>query len=242
MAGKILIIVFAVLAGAGAVTGYQLVMQNTAQPEKESRDQRIEALEERLSAVQDEVQKLDQTRNTTGSDVEALAARLNTVDKQLSEIREERAKLNATAPQRELTGEQLVRALRDLPPEGRSIIRKTMRQGEPQVERDEPEDVRVSREKLELELSEAISKLKDRLELTPMQMEDIKVIGRNFVDTIVDAASAPKTLDDPTYPLKVRREMEQKVVHEIVKVLTPYQLDKWRDMSDDIERLYPRDR
>ena len=92
-----------------------------------------------------------------------------------------------------------------------------------------------------MEVFKAISKLKDNLELTPMQMEDIKVIGENFVDTVVDAASAPETLDDPTYPLKVRKEMEQKIAHQIVRVLTPHQLDTWRDMNDDIERLYPRD-
>ena len=238
MTGKILTVVFAVLAGAGAVIGYHIVMQNQAPPREEKLAQRIQVLEGELASLQKEVEAQGKIHQAAGTDVETLAARLNTADKQLSEIQEKQAQLLEAKPAGRITGDEIAKALKALPVEGRDVIRRTMRQDEQRTEREAQTD-EVTREGLEREIKKAIGKLSDRLAMTPVQVEEARQIGEDFIETVLEAAQAAEERDDPTYAMKVRKEMERKVTRQIAQILTAEQLATWREWSDDIERIYP---
>ena len=69
----------------------------------------------------------------------------------------------------------------------------------------------------------------------------MKEIGREFVEKIVEAAEIAQEREDPSYVQVVRKKLEKWVMKEVAEnVLTAEQLDKWRDMNDDVERVYPR--
>ena len=124
-----------------------------------------------------------------------------------------------------------------LPADDREAIRQTMRSGDRQPA------VRsgaggTSKAKLEQEIGEAIAKLNGNLELDPMQLDEVKLIAKDFVSTVVEAERVAQERDDPTHAVMVRKEMEKKVTLSILGVLTQEQIDKWRALSDDIDRLY----
>ena len=95
MIGKILVVVFALLAGAGGAYAYQLASDSLELiPQKE--DPRVTSLEAQLASVTEELRELQASRQNTGSEVEVLAARLNTLDEKVSKFQEEQSELSST--------------------------------------------------------------------------------------------------------------------------------------------------
>ena len=172
MAVKIITVLLAMLVGAGAVIGFQAVTDKTAEPEKTMLEQRLQGLEGQLASLNSELQTRSESQQAAESDVAALTQRINGVDKQLSAVLERQAQAPAASVQ-QLTGEEIVRALKALPADDRETIRQTMRQGEHRP-LSKSGVGGANKAKLEQEIGEGISKLNSMLELNPVQLDEIK--------------------------------------------------------------------
>ena len=239
MAGKVIVIVFALIAGVGAAAGYALIMESMEAPEQEKRDQQIAELKTQLETMQADIQLLVKEQQEKSTDTEVMGARVEAVEKQVSKLRED-VVTRSSEQDRKLTGSEIVSALKELRAEDKKAIRETIGRKERQDETKQGEAL-VQRAVLEHEISEAIKKLSDNLSLTLAQQQEMKEIGREFVEKIVEAAEIAQEREDPSYVQVVRKQLEKWVMKEVAEnVLTAEQLDKWRDMNDDVERVYPR--
>ncbi len=240
MAGKVIVIVFAMIAGVGAAAGYALIMESMEAPKQEKQEQQIVQLRSQLESVQAEMHLLKETRQAKESDNDIIGARLGAVEKQVSKLHENAA-LHAGEKERKISGSEIVSALKKLRAEDKKVIRDTIGRKEREGETKQGETL-VQRAALEHEITQAITKLSDNLSLTLTQQQEVQEIGRQFVEKVVEAAQVAQEREDPSHVQVVRKQLEKWVVKEIVEsVLTAEQLDKWRDINDDIEKLYPRD-
>jgi hypothetical protein len=241
LAGKVIVVVFALIAGVGAAAGYAFVMESLEAPEQDKHEQQIAQLKSQLETVQAEVQMLSKEQREKTTDTEVMGARVEAVEKQVSKLRED-AGIQAAEQERRLSGSEIVSALRELRAEDKKAIRDTMAPKEPRTAEKREDSPLVQKAKVEQELSEAIAKLSDNLSLTLAQQQEMREIGKEFVEKLMEAAQEAQERQDPSYVQVVRKQLEKWVVKEIVEtVLTAEQLDKWRDINDDIEKLYPRD-
>lgn len=265
MAGKILVIVFALVAGAAGAYGYEFVSENVLGAPQEE-DTRIADMESRLAAMTARLQELDNTQQEVNPDMEVLAARLNTLEEQLSGIHEKQSKpeaaevtttagsqqlnSNGEAAAREdappaataqrISGEDLVAALKDLPEEGRDMIRKAIKQEVMQIKK-QNDFQKTPQKKLEREVGKVIKELTRALELTPVQVEQMRAIGARHIDKMLEVAQVAQERDDPQYAQKMKKEIETQTKNEIVEAITPEQLDKLRELDPEgIGKEYPR--
>jgi uncharacterized coiled-coil protein SlyX len=266
MAGKILVIVIALVAGAAGAYGYQLAAENLALFPQEEEDPRISELEAQLAAMTVKVQELSEEQRDGGPETEVLSARLDTLEERFAGLQEKQAKPEvagseaqaglqqgnpgnetagsqdnpATATTRRITGEELVTALKELPEEGQQMIRKAIHQ-EVQRIRKEHEARQDPRKKMEQEVGKVIRGLTRVLELTPVQIEQMRAIGARHIDKIVEVAKVAEERGDPEYAQKAKKEIETQTKREIVETITPEQLDKLREMDPEgIGKEYPR--
>jgi uncharacterized coiled-coil protein SlyX len=265
MAGRILIIVFALVAGAAGAFGYEFVSENVlASPQEE--DTRIADMESRLAAMTMRLQELDSSQQEVNPDMDVLAARLNTLEERLSGLHEQQAKAQPAASAaltgsmqegfegeaagqqdgppamttRRISGEDLAAALKDLPEEGREMIRKAINQEVMRIKKEH--DVQKDpRKKMEREVGKVVKELTRALELAPVQVEQMRAIGARHIDRMVEVAQVAQERDDPEYAQKMKKEIETQTKREIVDVVTPEQLDKLRELDPDgIGKEYPR--
>lgn len=239
MAGKVIVIVFAMIAGIGAAAGYALIMESMKAPEQEKQEQQFAQLKSQLESVQADLHLLKKAQHSKESDAEIIGARVEAVEKQVSKLHENAA-LHAGEKERKVSGSEIVSALKELRAEDKKVIRDTIGRKERQGEIKQGEPF-VQRAALEHEITQAITKLSDNLSLTLVQQQEMKEIGKEFVEKIIEAAQVAQEREDPSYVQVVRKQLEKWVMKEVAEnVLTAEQLDKWRDMNDDVEKVYPR--
>lgn len=262
MAGRILIIAFALVAGAAGAYGYELISENVLTPPQEE-DTRIAELESRLAAMTIRLQELDNSQQEVNPDMEVLAARLNTFEERLSGMQEKQAETGpaptgAQADSRQgsiegeqqdappavttqrISGEQLVAALKDLPEEGREMIRNAIKQEVMQIKKQNGLQ-KPPRENLEREVGKVIKELTRALELTPVQVEQMRAIGARHIDKLLEVVQVAQERNDPEYAQKMKKEIETQTKREIIEAITPEQLDKLRELDPNgIGKEYPR--
>ena len=268
MLGKVLIVVVALVAGAGGAYAYQLASENLEvfRHEKEE-DPRIVELQGRLSAVTGDVQALRDSQQAAGSDSEVLTARINTLDGQLSELREKQAELAvvkkqnesdtagdgalsgesagdraaaAGTPVRRISGEALVEALKDMPDEGREMIRKAIYHEIQRIKKENGPGL-PKKEELHRKAAEGIRKLAVTLSLTPLQVEQAKEIALRHIDRLLEVEKAARELDDPGYAENAKKEIQAQLEREVIEALTPEQVDKMRELDPDgFGKRHPR--
>lgn len=262
MIGKVLVIAFAFLAGAGGAYVYQLASDSLELvPHKE--DPRVAGLESQLASVTEELHELQASRQSAGSEVEVLAARLNTLDEKLSKFQEKQSELavaqerkpqdslaatgsitgeagSERTPSARISGEELVVALKEMPDEGKEMIRRAIHK-EVQRIREEHEIKKDPRKKLEQDVAQGIKKAAVTLSLTPVQIEQAREIGARHIDKMVEAARIARETDDPDFARTAKKEIQAQTEQEIIQVLTPEQLDRMRELDPDgFGRRHPR--
>lgn len=199
------------------------------------------------------------------SESEVLVARLNTLAKQFSEYQEKQGELAAAkeatrqageapgtgeslesrgapapASGARISGEQLVAALKDMPDEGKEMIRKAIYQEVQRIKKDH-EASQDPRARLGKEAGKAIKKLAHTLALTPVQIEQAREIATRHIERAVEAARVAKERNDPGYALSAEKEIWAEAECDVIEILTPEQLDKLREMDPEgIGKRYPR--
>ncbi len=255
MAGKILIIALAFIAGAGAVYGYQYASENLTAPSQKEEDPRIVELDGRLTSLAKRVEELSNSQQAAGSETEVVVARLNTLDGRFAELQKKQGELAMRTPSapgqnpaqagedgpgRRLSGEELARALRELPEEGRKLIRSAIYE-EVKRAKEENGPKLPTKEELEKKATAGIQKLAGVLSLTPVQVAQIKEIAARQIDRILEVARVAKERDDPAYAEDAKKEMQADIEREVVEILTPEQLDRLREMDPEgFGKRHPR--
>ena len=266
MTGKILVVVFAFIAGAGGAFAYELANESFMQSGRAVEDSRISELEAMLDAATCRIEELDSARQADSQENEVLVARLNTLAQEFSDYREKQGELALAKEQNDskqadtdravedstggsgsasptggrISGQDLMAALQDLPDEGREMIRKAIYNEVKRV-RNEQEAVRDPRKRLGLEAGKAIKKLAQAVALTPVQIEQAKEIASRHIERAVEAARVAKERNDPGYALNAEKEIKAEAEQDVIEILTPEQLDKLREMDPEgIGKRYPR--
>lgn len=262
MIGKIVVVIFAFVAGAGGAAAYEYasvhIMADQAQPQ----EGHMLRLEGRFAAVEQRLQEMSLEKDTTDPQVEILVARLNAVEQRLAKLQEQPSKSMAVRPKESadsadgpsselnsessaetrklrISGEDLIAALKDLPEEGvqmiRSAIRREVELSKRQQEKKNP------RSELERKAEEGIRKATTALSLTPVQVEQAKEIAAQFIGKIIEVNKIAKERNDPEFARNAKKELEVELRAQVIEILTPEQLDKARDLDPNgIGREYPR--
>ena len=253
MLGKVLTVLIAFIAGAGALYGYQYVSGNLVQPPVENEDPRILEIEKQLAAMTERIGKLSESQQAAATDSDTLAARLNTLDERFSGLQKKQGELALAGsstqpgtqvlkegPGQRLSGEQLARALKELPEEGRKLIRDAIYEEIQRVKKDGQPDI-PSKEELEKKAAAGIQHLTGILSLTPIQVEQIKDIAARQIERLIETARVAKERDDPAYAESAKKEIQADVEREVIEMLTPEQLDKLRERDPEgFGRRHPR--
>jgi hypothetical protein len=257
MTGKILVVVFALLAGAAGAYGYELVSHRLNLFPREE-DPRVLELEGRLAAMTAKVEELGNREEAVSPETDILSARLSSLEEKLSGLRNGQEPQKAAAisqanrtngavpageesstgapdeqtPGRRISGEELLVALQELPDEGKVLIRQAIRK-EVQRMKQENELANDPRKEMEKKVSDAIQKATVALSLTPVQVEQAREIGLAHIDKMLEAARLAKESGDPEYAKQLKKQVELETEQQILQILTPEQIDRMREMDPD---------
>jgi len=266
MAGKIVLVIFAIIAGAAGAYGYEFFEDKILlAPQKE--DPRVEQLQEQLAETNAKIHELSALQIESQSENELLTARLNSISEQLALLHEKKGELSLSKPQalssnagnsdgatvqrppneelpatpnQRISGEQLVAALKELPDEGKLMLRKAIHQEVQRIKKEQEVNLRP-REKLEKKVEEVVRKLSTALDLAPVQVAQLREIGAGHIDATLETAKVAKERNEPEYARKMQKETEKETKGRIVEILTPEQLDKLRELDPEgIGKEYPR--
>jgi hypothetical protein len=262
MLTKILLIVFAIAAGAGGAAAYDYASVHLAMPQEGEKDEQILRLEGQLAAVNQKLDELSSAQDAADPQAEILAARLSALENRFAEVQERRARQNAadgegptgseSAPSsrtaselpadsrtHRISGEELVAALKDLPEEGVEMIKDAIRKEVEQAKKRQQK--KNQRAGLERKAEESIQKAATALSLSPVQVEQAKDIAARFIDRIIEIDRIARERSDPAFARNAKKELEVELRAQVVEILTPEQLDKARELDPEgIGKQYPR--
>ncbi len=263
MLGKVLVIVFAIAAGAGGAAAYEYASIRFATLQEEEKDGHLLALESRLAAVDQKLCELNAAQDAVDPRDEILASRLEALEGRLAEIQKKKAG-QATSDSKQpanpegkssagpdsgtsadgrvnrISGEELVAALKELPEEGVQMIKDAIRKEVLRV-KDGQEGEKNPKAQLERKAEQGIRKLTTALSLTPVQVEQVKEIASRFIDKVLEVNRIAGERDDPSYAANAKKELEVELRAEVVQILTPEQLDRARELDPEgVGKQYPR--
>ena len=265
MFSKILVVIFAFVAGGGGAYAYQLTSEYVDLVPQKEEDQRVQELEHQLADAIQKVQELSAAQQASSSESEMLAARLNTLDGRVSELAEKNGELamangssgeagkpsgatvttaegrsDSALPARRISGEELVVALQEMPDEGKEMIRKAIHKEIQRIKK-EQEAKQDPRKGLEQKVARTIKEAAQRLSLTPVQVELAKEVGARHIDRILEVQQIARETNDPEYAKAAKKELQDQVEKEVIEILTPEQVDMLRDLDPDgFGRRHPR--
>lgn len=262
MSGKILIAVIAFLAGAAAVYGYQQVSANL-KPLAHTEDEiRMAEIERQLAVALKKIEDLSVTQQNIDSDANALSSRISVLDGLFLRLEDKQAKSGLLVPRaddaqppglqeappsrsnapanRRITGDELAQALREMPEDGRKILRRAIHEELRQI-RDEGTYKMETNQELEKKAQASIKSLTAALSLTPVQVDQLTDIVGRQVDKILEIHRIVKENGDLNYARQERERTRTEAERELVDMLTPEQMDKLRELDPDgFGKRYPR--
>jgi hypothetical protein len=263
VSSKILIAVIAFAAGGAAVYGYQTVTSNLSPPSQRDSEMRLSEMEKQVAVLAKELERVRMAQHNTDSDTDALSSRVSVLDELFSRLDEKKAnsgllgsdmggrepapartnegRSQSSVPgQRRITGEELAEALREMPEDGREMIRRAIHE-ELQRIRDESVYKMETKEELEKKAQASIKSFTNALSLTPVQVDQFTDIVARQVEKILEIHRVVKENGDLEYARKEREKTRTEAEREVVDMLTPEQMDKLRELDPNgFGKRYPR--
>jgi hypothetical protein len=243
MGEKILMIIIAILAGVAGGVGYQLTSDGPADSPGKMQSREMREIKGQLAAVQEEIKALGEMQQAKLSNPHAVAAKLESVEKQILKLSERMAIEPAEPLENRMSNRELFAEIKRFREDEKAAIRDENIQPEARIEEEEKEDKpdEVNIEDYEEQIIKGVAKLAVMLSLTPEQIHEMRKVGDDFLEKLREAKRLAEENNDPAYAVRMSKEFERAVVRRIgLEVLTPEQLDKWRERSDDIRRALPR--
>jgi len=246
MGEKAMMIVIALIAGVAGGVGYRLTSDGPASSAQATHEQELAEIKSRLADVQEKLKTLGEVGPGKTFNPQAVIRKLDKVEKQISKLNEKTAVLPAEPLEGEMSNQELFAAMKEFRQKERAAIREENYNRE--IEGDEREENENEKESEEIVIEEyeeqiikGVAKLAVMLSLTPEQIHQMRKVGDEFLEKLREAKMLAEENDDPAYAVRMSKEFERAVVRRIgLEILTPEQLDKWRERSDDIRRALPR--
>ncbi|TET31904.1 MAG: hypothetical protein E3J72_21150 [Planctomycetota bacterium] len=241
MGEKILMIVIALLAGVAGGVGYRLTSDGPADSPGKMQSREMREIKGQLAAVQDEIKALGEMQQVKLSNPHAVAAKLENVEKQIVKLNERMAVEPVEPLEDRMSNRELFAEIKRFREEERAAIRDENIQQEPRIEEEKEDSTEaVNIENYEEQIIKGVAKLAFMLSLTPEQIHELRKVGDEFLEKLREAKRLAEENNDPAYAVRMSKELERGIVRRIgLEVLTPEQLDKWREKSDDIRRALP---
>ena len=263
MSGRILTVIISFIAGAAAVYGYQVVSANLPAPADREGEMRIAEVERQLGALSGRLDEVSVAQKNIDLDADALLSRISILGEKFVKIEKGRDGAKSTEPGteggktplhdtgtgrsapepstgRRMTGDELAEALKEMPEEGRGLLRRAIRE-ELQRMQEESRPKFETKEELGKKAVASIKSLTAALSLTPIQVEQTRGIVGRQVENILESQRVAKETGDLKYAQTARVKIRHEAERELVDILTPEQMDKLRELDPEgFGKRYPR--
>ena len=260
MSTKILLVIVAYIAGAATVFAYHTFTADLTTSTRQQEEIRLAEVERQLAVLMKEVENIKLEQHGTDSSTETLRTRVSVLDELVSRLEKKRVsepsspessgsagaapaetpEENPVSPgDRRITGEEIARALQDMPEEGRKQLREAIYE---ELQRIRQEQAGFeSKEELAKKARASIKSLTAALSLTPVQVEQLTGIVARQVEAILESQKIAKERNDPEYAATERGKIRTVAERELVDMLTPEQMDKLRELDPEgFGKRYPR--
>ncbi len=258
MSTKILLVIVAYIAGAATVFAYHQFTTSLTSSTRQQEEIRLAEVERQLAVLMKEVEDIKLEQHGTDSETETLRTRVSVLDELLSRLEKKRVS-QPSAPEssaeaapsetpqaqpdtpggRRITGDELARALQDMPEEGRKKLREAIKE---ELQRIRQEQAGFeTKEELGRKAEASIKSLTAALSLSPVQVEQLTDIVARQVERILESQRVAKERNNPEYAATERGKIRTDAERELVNMLTPEQMDKLRELDPEgFGKRYPR--
>jgi hypothetical protein len=213
-------------------------------------------VERRLDALLKKVEEVSAAQQNMGSDTDALSTRVGVLDELFSRLEGKRGAQEPSGPaaaapgaspvpppaagERRITGDELAQAIREMPQDGREMLRKAIREEIDRV-RQEQKPRWETEEELAQKAQASVKSLTATLSLTPVQVEQARDLVARQVENILELKKQAEETGDYDSANKAREQLRREAEKELVDMLTPAQLDKLRELDPEgFGKRYPR--